>query len=227
MHAGDRATVLGLFEDIHRCYDRLPPRPQFPVVGVEEEPYFGSHAPPPEEPPLPPTAVAIGLLGEGGGAGGGGGVFGDAYEGTGYAPDDTNDDIMPRPQPMTDKSVAMGYGQPLNMTLQAGEGGEGKGNETAQDVPMDIVPTRGTDRSPTSAGQVFSTICEPMAPAEARQQRRRAEQGQEGAAFAHFEEIVGKTAPPPSGVVLFKVRKLFNSTVYRLLLLVVVGTKLV
>ena len=83
MHAGDRATVLGLFEDIHRCYDRLPPRPQFPVVGVEEEPYFGSHAPPPEEPPLPPTAVAIGLLGEGGGAGGGGGVFGDAYEGTG------------------------------------------------------------------------------------------------------------------------------------------------
>eukprot|EP01028_Stygiella_incarcerata_P008827 TRINITY_DN396_c0_g1_i3.p1 TRINITY_DN396_c0_g1~~TRINITY_DN396_c0_g1_i3.p1 ORF type:complete len:1114 (+),score=328.12 TRINITY_DN396_c0_g1_i3:2593-5934(+) len=38
---GDKVVILGLLEDLHRCYDGQPPRSSFEDVANEEEPYFG------------------------------------------------------------------------------------------------------------------------------------------------------------------------------------------
>ena len=45
IHNADRATIVGLLEDCHRCFDGMKPRPVFQGA-VEPEPYLGKHAPP-------------------------------------------------------------------------------------------------------------------------------------------------------------------------------------
>jgi hypothetical protein len=54
---GERHHIIGLFEDLHRFYDDIPPRPTF--LKGKETPYFGSHVPAPEDMSLPHAHLAF------------------------------------------------------------------------------------------------------------------------------------------------------------------------
>jgi len=57
IYRGERVHILGIFEDLHRFFDDVSPRPTFRKG--KETPYFGSHVPAPEDMSLPHPHLAF------------------------------------------------------------------------------------------------------------------------------------------------------------------------